>query len=124
MPATVSTNVNFVDLNVVGLGEVATPLQKLLQEIDIVMTVERQSLITNYTTNHGIDKFLFKTGVNASSVATYVKDLIYANISTDYGYNINVTVEFLKGLHDKDTMLVQTDITGIDSHEKLSYIVS
>lgn len=124
MPATVSTNVNFVDLNVAGLGEVATPLQKLLQEIDIIMTVERQSLITNYTTNHGIDKFLFKTGVNASSVATYVKELIYANISTDYGYNINVTVGFLKGLHDKDTMLVQTDITGIDSHEKLSYIVS
>lgn len=124
MPATVSTNVNFVDLNVAGLGEVATPLQKLLQEIDIIMTVERQSLITNYTTNHGIDKFLFKTGVNASSVATYVKELIYANISTDYGYSINVTVEFLKGLHDKDTMLVQTDITGIDSHEKLSYIVS
>lgn len=113
-----------VDINMIANGEVATPLQRLLQEIDVIMTAGAASLLTNYEPRKTLDRFLFKTGVNKDYVAREVHQKILANISPDLQFEISVNAEFLKGLKDKDALLVNIIVDAENAHEELSYTIS
>lgn len=113
-----------VDLSIANVGEVASPLTRLLQEIDIIMTSANESIITNYQPGKGLDRFLFKTSVNGDYVARQVKELIIANIDTELDYDIDVNVQFIRGRHDKDIMYVNIIVDASGANEQLQYAIS
>jgi hypothetical protein len=115
---------SFVDLNIIANGETASPLQKLLQEIDIIMTAGRASLVTNYRPDDRLDKFLFKSGVSAEHVRKQVENLVLTNLSTTYGYRINFDVKFVKTKAPKDLMYIEIQVETDGRREKLSYVLN
>lgn len=112
---------NNVDLNIVSGGETNLELSKLLQEIDVLMTAENQTIINNYDKQKNIDQFLFKYSVNEQIVASTVKSNIYANCYVPEGYSIHVSVRFIPG-DNKDIMFIEIYIRYKGIHkEKLVY---
>lgn len=114
----------FVDFNIIANGETASPLQKLLQEIDIIMTAGMASLVTNFRPDDRLDKFLFKSGVSASYVKKQTESLVMTNISTTYGYHIDFDVKFVKTKAPKDLMLIEIIVETNGKHKKLSYVLN
>lgn len=110
-----------VDLNIVGIGETATPLQKLLQEIDIIMTTNKESLLTNYNKGYDLEYYLFKTKVDSSVVERRIMQMITTNITSAYDFDISVSVQFISTRANKDLMYINVTVDGSGNHEKLSY---
>lgn len=97
---------SLVDFNIVSGGEIASPLNRLLQEIEIIMTIEKYQLITNPALDANLEQYLFKHSGSASTVAAKLQKLIEANVTNDSNYDIVVTAEYLSSSGVKDMIYV------------------
>jgi hypothetical protein len=95
-----------VDFNIVSGGEIASLLNRLLQEIEIIMTIEKYQLITNPALDANLEQYLFKHAGSAPAVASKLQKLIEANITNDGNYDIVVTAEYMSSGGVKDMLYV------------------
>lgn len=99
------------DFNIVSGGETAQPLQKLLQEIEILMTSDGQTVITNYNAGNNLEKFLWKQGLSATFVASSIEQMLADNCYVPTGFGISVNVEFLDSKQSKDLMFIDIQVS-------------
>lgn len=99
-----------VDFNIVVGGETASPLNRLLQEIQIVMTSSTLDLITAPMVNANLEQYLFKQGVDPDYAANQIKQYIVNNVTNDGQYDIDVTAKFMNGQGINDVLYVDTCI--------------
>lgn len=113
-----------IDYNIAANGEVASPLNQLLQEIETII-VSDGDLITMPNSKLNLDQYLFRFGLSEQVIANRIQRVLDENLMNPEGYTISVSVQFLKGRHNKDTMLVNTDIFLHDAlQQRLTYAVS
>lgn len=114
-----------VDLNIYGAGETALPLDLLVQQIDILLQANHQTVITNYQPENDLDQYLFRNGVNANTVASQLQDNIMENCDVPDGYTVHVEANFLSTLGAKDLLYIEIQIyCGTTSVQQLSYALN
>lgn len=115
-----------VDLSIYNNGETAQPLEMLVQEIDILMQARHQTVITNYQPGNDLDKYLFKNGVNANTVARQVQDAIMENCHIPTGFTVNVNANFMSTSGNKDMLYVEIAVMTNDTAniKQLSYLMT
>jgi hypothetical protein len=111
-----------VDLNIAKNGEVASKLQRLINEIDILLSTGRNLLVTNFNANCDLDEYLFKSGISATVVSNHVKDIIVNNVSKTDIF-IDVDASFLNGKAVKDILFIDVTLTLDDTSSSKRYII-
>jgi hypothetical protein len=108
-----------VDFDIVSGGETASPMQRLLQQIDIIMTAMQYQIIHDAKLFINFDGYLFKTGLNTGSIADRIKSKISDGIDNQAGYLINVEVGYVSTNKPNDLLLVNIVITSPSNESEL-----
>lgn len=111
------------DLNIARNGEVVSPLQKLVNEIDILMSIGRNMLITNLNASGDLEEYLFKSGISAETVATNIRTNIEANVSPGHGASISVDASFFNGKGVRDILFVNIILETKATKAERQYVI-
>lgn len=112
-----------VDLNIAVNGETANQLQRLLNEIDIIMMNADDWLITNNDFGDTLRDYLFKTGLSENIIARDIQDKLDANVSKDSGFMINVECRFINMNATRDMLYINVIVANQVTNRKLTYTI-
>jgi hypothetical protein len=112
-----------VDLNIAVNGETANPLQRLINEVDIIMMNADDWLITNNDSGQSLQEYLFKSGLSETSIARDIQSRLDANISKDSGFKVIVECSFINLNAHKDMLYINVILTNQVAHRKLTYTI-
>jgi hypothetical protein len=101
-----------VDLDLVNYGECSSPMQLVLQEIDIIMTCERYQLIHAKDAYVNTDSYLFKTGLNTEAIASSIETKLNTNVGNPEHYYIKVEAGYLPIRDANELLLINITVTS------------
>lgn len=114
-----------VDLDLVNGGETSSPILRIMQEIDIIMSASKYQLIHASDTYINFDGFLFKSNLNTNAIASTVLSKINSGISHDNKPVIEVEAGYIGTVKLQEILLVNVSITMPQGQsEVMQYTIS
>lgn len=111
-----------VDYNIVQNGELASPLNQLLQEIETIIVSDGKMITMSNDDVLNLDQYLFKNGLDASAIASRIQSVLDRNIIDNRGFLISVSCRLLNGQQRRDTLFIDVEVyAGTTLKERLTY---